>query len=222
MTKGIQLYKQGKYNEALRTLKSVDAEEHNHAQISYYIGLCYAKLEQFDESLIYLDQVVAADEDFAQVFQTRMVIGYIYATTGRYRLAEYEFQHLLDQGYDSSKVHAALGFILFKQGNVAGSIKNLQEALRLNEENATALNSLAFIMADQDIRISLARQYIQKALEIRPEHPAYLDTYGWILYKSGDLVNAQRVLGRAKELAPDASEIREHFEQVKNAGKIHS
>jgi tetratricopeptide (TPR) repeat protein len=104
MKKGIELYENGKYKEALRHFRSLQVDEDSYAEVSYYLGLCYAQLEQFDEALIYLDQVVAAAEDFAQVYQSRMLIGYIYANTGRYRLAEYEFQHLLDEGYDSSKV----------------------------------------------------------------------------------------------------------------------
>jgi Flp pilus assembly protein TadD len=149
-----------------------------------------------------------------------MLIGYIYANTGRYRLAEYEFQHLLDEGYDSSKVHAALGYILYKQGNIPASIKNLEEALSISAENATALNSLAFIMADEGIQLPKAKEYVRRALELRPDHPAYLDTFGWILYKTGDLVNAERVLRRARELSSDEAEIREHLDQVKKAGMI--
>jgi tetratricopeptide (TPR) repeat protein len=154
MKKGIELYENGKYKEALRHFRSLQVDEDSYAEVSYYLGLCYAQLEQFDEALIYLDQVVAAAEDFAQVYQSRMLIGYIYANTGRYRLAEYEFQHLLDEGYDSSKVHAALGYILYKQGNIPASIKNLEEALSISAENATALNSLAFIMADEGIQVA--------------------------------------------------------------------
>jgi tetratricopeptide (TPR) repeat protein len=192
MKKGIELYENGKYKEALRHFRSLQVDEDSYAEVSYYLGLCYAQLEQFDEALIYLDQVVAAAEDFAQVYQSRMLIGYIYANTGRYRLAEYEFQHLLDEGYDSSKVHAALGYILYKQGNIPASIKNLEEALSISAENATALNSLAFIMADEGIQLPKAKEYVRRALELRPDHPAYLDTFGWILYKTGDLVNAER------------------------------
>ncbi len=220
MKKGIELYRSGKYNEALRHFRSIQANEDSYAEISYYLGLCYAQLEQFDEALIYLDQVVASSEDFAQVYQSRMLIGYVYANTGRYRLAEYEFQHLLDEGYDSSKVHAALGYILYKQENIPASIKNLEQALAINPENATALNSLAFIMADQGIQLPKARDYIRKALELKPDHPAYLDTFGWVLHKMGDPVNARRVLNKAVDLAPKESEIREHLELVKKAGMI--
>lgn len=221
MKKGIKLYESGKYKEALRHFRSLQVDEDSYTAVSYYLGLCYTQLDQFDEALIYLDQVVAAAEDFAQVYQSRMLIGYIYASTGRYRLAEYEFQHLLDEGYESSKVHAALGYILFKQGNVAASIKNLEEALSLKTDNATALNSLAFIMADQGLRLQVAQDYIKQALELRSEHPPYLDTFGWILFKKGDLVNAERVLKRAVELAPDTAEIKEHLAQVRKAGSIN-
>ncbi|AHC14786.1 tetratricopeptide repeat protein [Salinispira pacifica] len=222
MQKGIHLYKEGKFQEALRFFRSIDVEEDQYSQVSYYLGLCYTRLEQYDEALIYLDQVIASSDDFAQAYQSRMVIGYIYAETGRYRLAEFEFQHLLDEGYESARVHAALGYILYEQGNIPGSIKNLEEALNIDPENPTALNSLAFIMADQGLRLSVARDYIRRALNIRPDSAAYMDTLGWVLFKSGELEGAMKALKKARDLAPDEKEIQEHFAHVKKAGMINS
>ncbi len=220
MKKGIKLYKTGQFQEAVRFFRGLDVDGEGRAEVSYFLGLCYTQLEQFDEALIYLDQVVASGHDFAQIYQARMVIGFVYATTGRYRLAEFEFQYLLDQGYESSKVHAALGYVLYKQDNIAASVKNLEEALVMDAGNYTALNSLAFIMADQNIRLELAKNYIQRALKIRPDHPPYLDTYGWILFKTGDIQQAHNVLQKAVRLAPAEMEIAEHLNQVRKTGRI--
>ena len=215
MNKGIILYKQGSFHEALRYFKSLDTDDK--IMVSYYLGLCYAQLGQQDEALVYLDEVVASSRDFAQVYQSRMAIGYLYASTGRYRLAEFEFQHLLEEGYDSSKVHAALGYIAFKQGNIPASIKQLEEAVKLDPHNPTALNSLAFIMASEKMHIPLALKYIRQALVIRPASPAYLDTLGWVLFKNGESVKARKVLHKARQLAPQETEIRKHYAEVEQA-----
>ena len=220
MDKGINLYKQGKFHEALRYFKSIDLNKkgmdaHTKGEVSYYLGLCYTKLEQYDEALAYLENVAEISEDFTQIYQSHMVIGYLYASTGRYRLAEFEFQHLLEAGYESSKVHAALGYLFFKQGNIPASIKSLEEALALDSKNSTALNSLAFIMAHEEIRLPLALKYIREALLIRPRSPAYLDTLGWVLFKNGEKEKAYKVLRKARELAPTMVEIREHCAEVR-------
>lgn len=217
MEKGIHLYKQGKFEEALRYFKGRKGDEVR----SYYLGLCYAQLEQHEDALAYLDEVVANSHDFTHIYQSRMVIGYLYVATKRFRLAELAFQHLLDSGYESSRVYAALGYAYFKQGNIPASIQSLEKAISLDPKNPTALNSLAFIMANEGIRIPLALKYIRQALMSRPRSPAYLDTFGWVLFKTGEHDKARQVLRKACELAPKASEIKKHYAEVEktiNAG----
>ena len=215
MDKGIDLYKQGRFQEALRYFRSLNAD--SETGVSYYLGLCYAQLELYDEALTCLDDVVARSDDFTHIYQSRMVIGYLHASTGRYRLAEFEFQHLLEEGYESSKVYAALGYIFFKQDNIPASIKNLEEAIALDPKNPTALNSLAFIMANEGLHMPLALTYIRQALLIRPKSPAYLDTLGWVLFKNGENKKALKVLKKARELAPGKVEIKKHCVEVEHA-----
>ncbi|MGI9256589.1 MAG: tetratricopeptide repeat protein, partial [Salinispira sp.] len=184
---------------------------------SYYLGLSYVQLEQYDEALVYLEEAIEKTDDFTQIYQSRMVVGYLYVATKRYRLAEFEFQYLLDEGYESSKVYAALGYICFKQGNVPAGIRNLEKAVTLDPENPTALNSLAFIMANEDIRIPVALSYIRRALTRKPQNPAYLDTLGWILFKNGEYHKARQILQKACELAPENIEIKMHYAKVEES-----
>ena len=51
----------------------------------------------------------------------------------------------------------------------------------------------------------------RKAVDARPQNPAYLDSLGWAYYKSGDLIEARTWLRRALELAPKEKEIQKHF-----------
>ncbi|NCN06131.1 MAG: tetratricopeptide repeat protein [Spirochaetales bacterium] len=214
MLEGKKLYKQGKYREALEFFRKQKSDEDTFAEISYYLGLCYAKLEKLEEALLYLEQVVTSDLGFAQAYQARMLLAYIYCETDRFRLAEFELEKLSEDGYDSVQVHSALGFVLHAQGKKAAAIHQLEKALEIDERNPTALNSLAYIMAEENIRPGVALTYVRRALEQRPDHPAYLDTLGWVQFRIGNLTESLETLRRARKKWPDNNDIRSHLRVV--------
>ncbi len=219
MYEAVRLLRNRDYEAALERLLSLEPEAEEYPELSYYLGLCYTHLGRHDEALLYLEQVVTSEMGFAYVYQARMIVGYIYAVTERYRLAEFEFGRLVDDGYESAKVYAALGYVLHAQENVAGAVANLQKALKMDSQNATALNSLGFVMAENEIKLDLAEDYCRRALAIRPGYPAYLDSLGWVQYKRGKLEEAREVLRKALIGAPDNEEIQRHLHEVTGAGK---
>lgn len=214
MNEGIRLLAQGRYREALKEFLAAEVETEEYPELSYYLGLCYTHLGQYDEALLYLEQVVTSDMSFLHVYQSRMILGYVYAVSARHRLAEFEFRKLLDDGYESARVHSALAYVLYAQQKVDEAISELKEALELDPDNPNANNSLGFILADSDREPALAVRHCTKAVAKRPDSPAYLDSLGWALYKSGKLVEAEKALRKAASLAPAEPEIVEHLKTV--------
>ncbi len=217
MREGIRLFKNGDYERALEHLLQLDVPSEQYPEQAYYLGLCYAKLEKNDEALLYLEQVAASDMDFARVFQGRLIIGYIYAVTGRYRLAEFEFSQLIEEGYESPKVYAALAYTQYKQKKTAQSISLLEKALELDPDNANALNSLGYILADQEIRLGVAVDYCRRAHEQQPENPAYRDSLGWAEYKAGNIEQAVRYMTSVRDSLSGNEEFDRHLQEIQRA-----
>lgn len=90
---------------------------------------------------------------------------------------------------------------------------DLQAILEREPENATALNGLGYTLADRTTRHQEALGYIQRALQLRPQDPAVMDSMGWVLYRMGRHQEALRYLQAALELADDA-EIAAHLGEV--------
>jgi Flp pilus assembly protein TadD len=135
--------------------------------------------------------------------------------TDRHRLAEFEFSRLLEEGFESAKVHAALAHVQYAQGKTSASVVQLEKALEIDPENPTALNSIGYIMADNGIRPQAALSYCKKAVEQDPENPAYLDSLGWIYFKLGHTAEARAYLKKAHELAPENDEIAAHWDEAR-------
>jgi len=214
MNEGIRLLKQGQYDRALQHLLNIHSDTPENPELSYYLGLCYTQLDKYDEALLYLEQVVSSELSFTHVYQSRMILGYIYAVTGRHRLAEFEFRSLLDDGFDSAKTHAALGYALYAQGQQDESIGELERALELDPSNGNALNSLGFVLAETGKDLRRAAECCRRAVRIRPNSPAYLDSLGWAYYKLGRVEAAREALRSALNAAPGEKEIAAHLRQV--------
>lgn len=218
MNEGIRLLKQGQYERALQNLLDVHVEAPEYPELSYYLGLCYTHLGKYDEALLYLEQVVTSELSFTHVYQSRMVLGYIYSVTGRYRLAEFEFQKILDDGFDSAKTHAALAYVLHAQNETGRALAELERAVELDSENSNALNSLGFVLADTDQDIRRAIECCRKAVRREPRNPAYLDSLGWAYFKLGNVEEARTTLRAALEAAPGNKDIASHLRDVVRAG----
>ena len=71
-------------------------------------------------------------------------------------------------------------------------------------ENHQALNYLGYMLADKGVELMRAKELIEKALELAPDNPAYLDSYGWVFYRLGEYKKAKKYLEQAAGLTKDA------------------
>ena len=60
-------YRAGDWERALEALERADASGPDYVEAAYLLGLCHARLEHWDEALLYLEQVVTADADAARL-----------------------------------------------------------------------------------------------------------------------------------------------------------
>lgn len=90
---------------------------------------------------------------------------------------------------------------------------NLRRLIKLKPDNAQAYNALGYTLADRTDRLTEARNYIEKALQLAPEDPFILDSMGWVEYRMGNHAQGLQYLQRAFEQRPDP-EIAAHLGEV--------
>ena len=81
---------------------------------------------------------------------------------------------------------------------------DLKAILAEEPDNASALNALGYTLADHNYRVDEALGYIKRALEIRPDDPAVIDSMGWVQYRLGNYIEAETYLRKAYSLLGDA------------------
>jgi tetratricopeptide (TPR) repeat protein len=206
-----------RFELALQELLRVDGNAFSgdeNIELAYYLGLCYTKLARYDDALLYLEQVVTNGHDVLRAYQCRMTLAYIYVITKRSKMAEFELKRLQHGGFESVQLYTTLAYAAWLQRNYKNAIDLYEKALELDENNTTAMNCLGYILADTDMDVLRGLRLCRKAVDRKPQNPAYLDSLGWAYFKSGELLEARTWLRRALELAPQEKDIREHLRIV--------
>ena len=93
------------------------------------------------------------------------------------------------------------------------SERDLRTILRQDPDHADALNALGYTLVEQSDRYQEAFELISRALKLKPESAAVLDSMGWVNYRLGNLEAALDYLRRAAEKDGN-SEIAAHLGEV--------
>ena len=90
--------------------------------------------------------------------------------------------------------------------NYAEAEKQFRKCLDLFPQFAEAMNYLGYMWADRGENLEEARRLIEKAVELEPANPAFLDSMGWVLFKLKQPHEAlgwlQKAVQHAKEPDP--------------------
>ena len=119
----------------------------------------------------------------------------------------------LDDFTDDPSLLYTRAMIADKRNDLAQLEQDLRLIIQRNLKSAMALNALGYTLADRTDRLEEARQLIEQAHELEPSDAAITDSLGWVYYRLGDLVTAERLLREAFASFPDA-EVAAHLGEV--------
>lgn len=111
-----------------------------------------------------------------------------------------ENQQLLGEMYSS------LGDAYNTARQYSASDSAYNAALRLQPDNASVLNNYSYYLSVRGIRLDDAERMSKRSLELRPNEATFMDTYGWILYKSGQYDKAREYIQRAIDANPTGAD----------------
>jgi len=90
-----------------------------------------------------------------------------------------------------------LGTSQRERGDEAQAAETFRRVLLLQPDNVSLNNDVAYGLIDQGIELELAERMIRFAIWRAPREAAYLDTFGWLLYKKGEFAEAKKWLRRS-------------------------
>jgi predicted Zn-dependent protease len=120
------------------------------------------------------------------------------------RLVQWRKDNPKDQVVAMYEAELALGR---KEYEVAA--QKFEAILKVMPNNAVALNNLAQTYLQLKDKRALASA--EQAAKLVPNHPAIMDTLGWVLLEQGDTARALPLLQKAAVASGGNSEIRYHY-----------
>ncbi len=178
-------------------------------------------------SVVLTDQAGDTDAAFERISQLRIAAGAesreavdlvlleadLYARKSRASDAVAAYSRGLDQYPGEPRLLYARAMLAIEGDDFARGERDLRAIIAADPENAEAMNALGYTLADRNDRVAEAQALIEKALALKPDEPAIVDSYGWVLYRRGQLDEAITQLRRAYALQPDA-EIAAHLGEI--------
>ncbi|MDC6484907.1 hypothetical protein PQZ09_03120 [Methylophilaceae bacterium] len=114
---------------------------------------------------------------------------------------------------DSPEFKFDFAMLSEKMGNTLLMEQLLLEAIKIKPDYATAYNALGYSYADRNIKLQVAKRYIEIALSFEPNNHYILDSMGWIHFKLGNIKIASQYIMKAYMINEDP-EIAAHLGEI--------
>ena len=112
---------------------------------------------------------------------------------------------------NSTRLYFRLGVAYDKKGDRTSCIKEMKNVIRLDPEDANALNYLGYTYADLGMNLEEAEDLIMRAMKFKPDDGYITDSLGWVYYKKGNYNKAITTLEKANTLVPNDPILLEHL-----------
>jgi tetratricopeptide (TPR) repeat protein len=204
---------QEKPEQALAWYEQIeDGLQREQAQLR--IAVLLDKMQRLDEAIARLRELQASDSEYGEVLrdayllEAELLIG---RERGDDALDAYGRGLQIFEDDPELLYSRALAHERFNR--LDGAEADLRRLIEIDPENADALNALGYTLADRTNRYQEALALIERALKLKPDTPAIVDSLGWVLYRLGRTSEALPHLKRAFELQRDA-EVAAHLGEV--------
>jgi tetratricopeptide (TPR) repeat protein len=111
----------------------------------------------------------------------------------------------------SATAYQLRGIILQSMGDLQRARQSYEQALALNPRYVEAANNLAWLLSEKLGDNQKAFFIAETAYQSAPNDPHIADTFGWIVYRMGDVKRAVTLLTTSAEKLPNAPGIQYHL-----------
>ncbi len=242
-TSGLIYIQMNSLDKAKSTFQAILKIFPQHNQSKLYLAEIANRQKNYQEAIVYLQQVDGQQYIDAQISLARVLIklkgvnaAIDYLQKLGARSDDDKIKLLLEQDSilraeklfdrlkrfldDSLKQFPDQPDLLYNRGLLAAQMnllelheRDLKRLLGLQPDNAHAYNALGYTLADKTDRLEEAMTLITRANELLPDNPFILDSLGWAYFRKGDNDAAIKYLRQALSMRQDP-EIAAHLGEV--------
>lgn len=182
----------------------VETESGARARAFTELAAAYFSRGQYKIALDELRKAITADNRFGPAYN---VYGLIYMDLAEDKLADENFRRALELDRTDSITHNNYGWFLCTRGRYDEGLEQFAAAIR-NPLYAQPEQAMANAgqCAERKGDLALAESNLQKSLKLQPNNPDTLLKLASLRFRQGQVLEAQRLIGRHAELAAPTAE----------------
>ncbi len=154
------------------------------------LGMVAVQGQRYDEAIAQYQELAKEDGSGADIF---MRLGDAQTRAKKYQDAYQSFEKAKGMMPTSPSPVLNMAMALDAMGQKKDTKPLYEQVLKLDPNNAFALNNLAFWMVENNGDLDLALTYAQKAKQLLPQNPDVADTLGWVYLRKNLADDAIRI-----------------------------
>lgn len=192
----------------LRAADAADLSSDTFRSTYFDLATAYEKLRQHDKAIALLRQArtLSPTDPLVEIRLARSQ-----QQSGKGDEAVRTLQAAAAKFPKEPSVKLSLASTLEREGKYSDAEAMFRQMIADDPNNADALNSLGYMLAERAQKLDEAVSLVQRALVIEPGNGAYLDSLGWAYYKQNRFDEAEVPLKQAATQLPTVSVIQDHL-----------
>ena len=200
------------YERALAQLQQVDRKAPEFMDALFLQVRILREQGRLDQGILRLEKSLA--EPTGRKAEMYIMLAALYQLQSRDDMVKKVLLQGLEIYPENENLLYEYGLQLETGGDHHAALEVMQKIIQLQPNNAAALNFVGYSWADKQVNLDKALDYIQRAIELKPDNGYIRDSLGWVYYRLGRLDKALVELEMANKLSPDDPAILDHLGDV--------
>ncbi|TGM72917.1 hypothetical protein EHR01_16975 [Leptospira mtsangambouensis] len=209
----------GNYAMALNLLDQALLQNPEDPVLLYNFALCCFQTKNFKKSIQVLDRILSEYPGFIELDNVYRLKVFALVELKDWETAESIIKERLQVAVDDAKLLSFLAHVYEYTHRLEEAIDIHRRILRHTPDYKNSLNSLGYLLAlkkkiNTEERSEAIRS-LKKALELDPNNPAYLDSFGYFLQTIGKPEEAWKAYRKALQKNPNHPILLERLKNLK-------
>ena len=167
--------------------------------------------EKMEEAINILSPAAA---EFPEEYSIQYLLGMSYYQDKNYKMSAVFLDNARQIAPNSRNTLHILAIVNDNLNNWVISDGLYQQLIQTDSTDAQALNNFAYSLVERNEKLKLAERHSRRAIDLEPNQAAYLDTYGWIIFKIGNTKEAYKYITKSLEIDYENVEVLVHMGDI--------
>jgi tetratricopeptide (TPR) repeat protein len=221
LARALEAFQKGNYAHALVLFEKEIKENDQDPTLYYHFALSCFHTKNYKKAVEVARNILERFPRFIELDKTNKLLIYSLIQLSDWKSAKKAIEERLTISPNDEVLLSFLAHVHEKTNNVSKAIFIHRQILGSHPNFKTSLNNLGYLLLMQDKpsteSIREAIDCLKKAIQLDPDNPAYLDSFGTLLEKTGKKDQAIRALEKAVALAPNQSILLDHLDKLRNS-----